>query len=75
MKGIIAGNFDVIHPEYIEMFNEIYQICKKVNADYDKLIEATIEDDKLGTSHWKVPGPDGDFGYGGHCFPRHQCTY
>ena len=19
---------------------------------------------------WAVPGPDGDFGYGGHCFPK-----
>ena len=54
----------------VSFANEIYQICKKVNADYDKVIEATIEDDRLGTSHWKVPGPDGDFGYGGHCFPK-----
>ena len=27
-------------------------------------------DDRLGYSHWMVPGPDGDFGYGGHCFPK-----
>jgi UDPglucose 6-dehydrogenase len=54
----------------VSFANEIYQICKKVNADYDKVIESTIEDDRLGTSHWKVPGPDGDFGYGGHCFPK-----
>jgi len=26
--------------------------------------------ERLGTSHWAVPGPDGDFGYGGHCFPK-----
>ncbi len=54
----------------VSFANEIYQICKKVNADYDKVIEFTIQDDRLGTSHWKVPGPDGDFGYGGHCFPK-----
>ena len=54
----------------VSFANEIYQICKKVNADYDKVIESTIQDDRLGTSHWKVPGPDGDFGYGGHCFPK-----
>ena len=29
MLGVIAGNFDVIHPGYIAMFNE----CKK-NCDY-----------------------------------------
>ena len=54
----------------VSFANEIYQICKKVNADYDKVIESTIEDFRVGTSHWKVPGPDGDFGYGGHCFPK-----
>ncbi|MDB2321303.1 nucleotide sugar dehydrogenase [Flavobacteriaceae bacterium] len=54
----------------VSFANEIYQICKKVNADYDKVIKSTIQDDRLGTSHWKVPGPDGDFGYGGHCFPK-----
>tara|TARA_B110001450_G_scaffold20551_1_gene18714 strand:- start:12542 stop:13378 length:837 start_codon:yes stop_codon:yes gene_type:complete len=54
----------------VSFANEIYQICEKVNADYDKVIESTIQDDRLGTSHWKVPGPDGDFGFGGHCFPK-----
>ena len=27
-KGIIAGNFDVIHPGYIKMFNECNSYCK-----------------------------------------------
>jgi UDPglucose 6-dehydrogenase len=27
-------------------------------------------DERLGESHWGVPGPDGDFGFGGHCFPK-----
>ena len=54
----------------VSFANEIYQICKKVNANYDKVIESTIEDVRLGKSHWKVPGPDGDFGFGGHCFPK-----
>ena len=54
----------------VSFANEIYQICNKVNADYDKVIEYTTDDDRLGTSHWKVPGPDGDFGFGGHCFPK-----
>ena len=29
-----------------------------------------MHDERLGYSHWSVPGPDGDFGYGGHCFPK-----
>jgi len=54
----------------VSFANEIYQICKKVNSNYNKVVEYTIDDDRIGTSHWKVPGPDGDFGFGGHCFPK-----
>jgi UDPglucose 6-dehydrogenase len=54
----------------VSFTNEIYQKCKKVNADYDKSIKSTIVGNSLGTSNWKVPGPDGDFGYGGHCFSK-----
>ena len=28
--GIICGNFDVLHPGYLEMFNEIEQNCEKM---------------------------------------------
>ena len=28
--GVIAGNFDVIHPGYIYMFQEMKQVCKNV---------------------------------------------
>jgi nucleotide sugar dehydrogenase len=50
--------------------NEIYQLCQALNIDYDKVIEYARYDDRLGNSHWSVPGPDGDFGFGGHCFPK-----
>lgn len=50
--------------------NEIYQLCQGLNIDYDKVIEYSKYDARLGDSHWSVPGPDGDFGYGGHCFPK-----
>jgi UDP-glucose 6-dehydrogenase len=41
-----------------------------MDIDYDKVIEYARYDNRLGNSHWSVPGPDGDFGYGGHCFPK-----
>ena len=50
--------------------NEIYKLCEGLNIDYDKVIEYARYDDRLGNSHWSVPGPDGDFGFGGHCFPK-----
>jgi UDPglucose 6-dehydrogenase len=48
----------------------MYQVCQGLNIDYDKVIEYARYDERLGNSHWGVPGPDGDFGYGGHCFPK-----
>jgi UDPglucose 6-dehydrogenase len=54
----------------VSFANEMYQICQELDIDYDKVIEYAKYDDRLGKSHWSVPGPDGDFGYGGHCFPK-----
>ena len=33
-------------------------------------IEYSVHDKRIGNSHLNVPGPDGDFGFGGHCFPK-----
>ena len=54
----------------VSFANEIYQICQEMNIDYDKVIEYAQHDNRLGKSHWSVPGPDGDMGFGGHCFPK-----
>lgn len=54
----------------VSFANEIYQLCDKLDIDYDKVIEYATHDDRLGKSHWGVPGHDGDFGFGGHCFPK-----
>ena len=37
---------------------------------YDKVVEYATYDERLGKSHWNVPGHDGDFGFGGHCLPK-----
>lgn len=54
----------------VSFANEIYQLCEGLELDYDKIIEYATLDPRLGDSHWGVPGPDGDFGFGGHCFPK-----
>ena len=54
----------------VSFANEIYQLCNNLNIDYDKVVEYATLDDRLGLSHWNVPVPDGDFGFGGHCFPK-----
>ena len=54
----------------ISFANEIKMICDKLDIDYDKIVEYTTLDDRFGKTHWSVPGPDGDLGFGGHCLPK-----
>ena len=54
----------------VSFANEIYQLCKKLNLDYDKVVEYSTQDVRIGSTHLNVPGHDGDFGFGGHCFPK-----
>lgn len=50
--------------------NQMYEICDSANIDYDKVCEYALYDTRIGKSHLAVPGPDGDRGFGGHCFPK-----
>ena len=54
----------------VSFANEIKMICDKIDVDYDKVIEYSLYDKRLGNSHWAVPGPDGKLGFGGSCFPK-----
>jgi UDPglucose 6-dehydrogenase len=54
----------------VSFANEMAKICGKLEVDYDKVVEYATKDKRLGTSHWSVPGPDGQKGFGGSCFPK-----
>ena len=54
----------------VSFANEMKMLCDELNIDYDKVVEYSTYDDRLGKSHWAVPGPDGKFGFGGSCFPK-----
>ena len=54
----------------VSFANEMHDLCSALDLDYDKVVEYATLDLRLGNSHWAVPGPDGDFGFGGHCFPK-----
>jgi len=51
----------------VSFANEMFQICSALDIDYDKVTEYALFDQRIGKSHLSVPGPDGDFGFGGHC--------
>ena len=54
----------------VSFANEMKIVCDEIGIDYDKVVEYATYDDRLGKSHWAVPGPDGDLGFGGHCLPK-----
>lgn len=55
----------------VVFFNEMYRLYKELGfKDFDTMVEAISLDERIGFSHTQVPGPDGKFGYGGHCLPK-----
>lgn len=51
-------------------FNQIFDICKETGMSYDIVRQLVSQDTRIGNDHTLVPGPDGDRGWGGHCFPK-----
>lgn len=49
--------------------NEIHNICNALGIKYDDVKKAVLLDKRIG-SNITVPGPDGNFGFGGKCFPK-----
>jgi len=67
MCKYITNNFLTVK---VSFANEMYDICDANGIDYEEASNLAKLDTRLGGSHWMVPGPDGDRGYGGHCFPK-----
>jgi UDP-glucose 6-dehydrogenase len=55
----------------VTFFNQAYEIFKAFGGEeFDVVIDGVCLDPRVGYSHTQVPGPDGKFGFGGHCFPK-----
>ena len=56
----------------VSFMNELYQLHKSSGAktSWDQFTDMLQRDKRIGDSHLRVPGPDGSFGFGGHCFPK-----
>ena len=54
----------------VSFANEMFELCNKLNINYDNVYKLAILDKRLGFSHFKVPGPDGSRGFGGTCLPK-----
>lgn len=49
--------------------NAAYRVCDALGIDYKEAKEILSQDPRNGRV-MDVPGPDGDFGFGGKCFPK-----
>lgn len=54
----------------VAFFNQVYDFCEKIGVNFDEVREAISMDKRIGPGHTLVPGPDGQRGFGGHCFPK-----
>ena len=54
----------------VSFCNEIYDLCKSKNIDYEVVRKLAAEDKRITQSHTSVPGHDGKRGFGGTCFPK-----
>ena len=59
----------------LSFFNEIYQVCQKLDISYDAVKEMTIASGWVNPMHTDVPGPDGKLGWGGSCFPKDTSAF
>ena len=51
----------------VSYFNQINDLCTKLDVDYDKVRQYTAVDDRIGESHTTITE---ERGFGGHCFPK-----
>ena len=54
----------------VSIANEMYEICNAAGIEYVDVKKFALLDNRICDSHLNVPGPDGDCGFGGTCFPK-----
>ena len=54
----------------VTFFNQLADVCEAAGARSHTVINAIGLDERVGSSHTKVPGFDGKKGFGGACFPK-----
>ena len=54
----------------VQLFNEFYQIAQSQGINYESLRQMMLHQGWIHPMHTQVPGPDGQFGFGGACLPK-----
>lgn len=54
----------------VQAFNEFAFMCKRMNIEYNEVRDMMLKNGWINSMHTLVPGTDGEFSYGGECFPK-----
>lgn len=54
----------------VSIMNEFFQVSSKEGINWEVALEGLLSSGWVNPMHTKVPGPDGDYGFGGKCFPK-----
>lgn len=54
----------------IALWNEFYELCQKLGINFEAVRAGILSDGRISAAWSKVPGPDGDRGFGGACLPK-----
>jgi len=54
----------------VSLMNEFYQIAEAEGANWNVALDGLLSSEWVNPMHTQVPGPDGDYGFGGKCFPK-----
>lgn len=54
----------------VTFMNDFAKLADKEGVTWGDLTYLAMTDPRLGISHMSVPGPDGQYGWGGMCFPK-----
>jgi UDPglucose 6-dehydrogenase len=59
----------------VGFFNHLHEIAQKTGVDFETIRYCLTVDPRINPDHSFVPGPTGDFGWGGHCLPKDTSAF
>lgn len=59
----------------VAFFNDLYDLVGNSGGNWERVRQGVGMDERIGLSHTMVPGPDGERGFGGACFPKDTAAF
>lgn len=69
--SLVKYTLNCIFAQKVVFMNEIFRLHQKIApSTWEEFTTILANDSRMGPTHLQVPGPDGEFGFGGACFPK-----